>query len=84
MNKNRLKQVVLDQKQEIESIFNTHIVTREIEPEIKAALDDKLIKVIAGVRRCGKSFLAHKILQENTYGYINFDKALWGKTGRPE
>ncbi|MGM0368264.1 MAG: ATP-binding protein [Actinomycetota bacterium] len=73
MDKNRLKQVILDQKQEIKSIFNTHIVTREIEPEIKAALKDKLIKVIAGVRRCGKSFLAHKILQENTYGYINFD-----------
>jgi len=73
MNKNRLKQVILDQKQEIKSILNTHIVTREVEPEIKAALDDKLIKIIAGVRRCGKSFLAHRILQENIYGYINFD-----------
>lgn len=73
MEKQALKQILLDQKQEIDNIFNTEVVEREIEPKIEAALDDKLIKVISGVRRCGKSFLAHKILKSKNYGYVNFD-----------
>ncbi|MBM3707159.1 MAG: ATP-binding protein [Actinobacteria bacterium] len=73
MEKKTVKQILLDQRQEINNIFNTQIVEREIESRIKIALDDKLIKVISGVRRCGKSFLAHKILKDKNYGYINFD-----------
>ena len=73
MEKQVLKQILLDQKQEIDNIFDTEVIEREIEPKIEAALDDKLIKVISGVRRCGKSFLAHKILKSKDYGYINFD-----------
>jgi len=73
MEKQAVKQILLDQRQEISNIFNTQIVEREIESKIKSALDDKLIKVISGVRRCGKSFLAHKVLKDKSYGYINFD-----------
>lgn len=73
MEKQAVKQILLDQRHEINNILNTQIVEREIESKIKAALDDKLIKVISGVRRCGKSFLAHKVLKDKNYGYINFD-----------
>jgi len=73
MEKQAVKQILLDQRQEINNIFKTQIVEREIESKIKSALDDKLIKVISGVRRCGKSFLAHKVLKDKNYGYINFD-----------
>ena len=73
MEKQNLKQILLDQKQEINNIFNTHIIEREIESKVEATLDDNLIKVISGVRRCGKSFLAHKLLKAKNYGYINFD-----------
>ena len=73
MEKQAVKQILLDQRQEINNIFKTQIVEREIESKIKSTLDDKLIKVISGVRRCGKSFLAHKVLKDKNYGYINFD-----------
>ncbi|MBN2072823.1 MAG: AAA family ATPase, partial [Actinobacteria bacterium] len=83
MERQSVKQILLDQRQEISNILDTQIVERGIESKIKAALDDKLIKVISGVRRCGKSFLAHKILKDKNYGYINFDdERLFGiKTG---
>ena len=44
-----------------------------METELKAGLNDKLIKIISGGRRCGKSVLAHRILQGQQYGYVNFD-----------
>jgi predicted AAA+ superfamily ATPase len=44
-----------------------------VEPELRAALADTLVKVISGVRRCGKSALAHRVLRELPYGYVNFD-----------
>jgi len=73
MEKQTIKQIVLDQREEIKEIFKTKIIEREIEEKVRDSLKDNLIKVIIGIRRCGKSVLSHQILKEKNYGYINFD-----------
>jgi len=73
MEKRIIKQILLEQKKEIKEIFKEKIIPREQEVEIKKALKTNLIKVIMGIRRSGKSVLAHCLLKEKNYGYINFD-----------
>ncbi|MDO8805710.1 MAG: ATP-binding protein [Elusimicrobiota bacterium] len=37
------------------------------------AMKSGLVKVISGMRRCGKSTLAHSLMRGRRYGYMNFD-----------
>lgn len=74
MERQYIKQILLDQKTEIENIFKEKIIVkREIEDYARQALKSPLIKIIAGARRSGKSFLAHQMLSEKKFGYVNFD-----------
>lgn len=73
MNKEQIKQILLEQKEEIRKLNKVEAIEREIETEARKSLRNKLIKVIIGMRRSGKSFLAHKILKGNDYGYVDFD-----------
>lgn len=73
IDKNKVKEILIDQRDEADGIIRASSVPRDLEPEIKAGLNDNLVKVISGVRRCGKSVLAHRVLQGRQYGYVNFD-----------
>lgn len=73
MNKTKAKEIILEQKQEAEIILKSSTIEREVEQKAQKTIKDNLIKVIIGVRRSGKSILAHRLLQNQTYGYINFD-----------
>ncbi|MCG2725162.1 MAG: ATP-binding protein [Elusimicrobia bacterium] len=73
MDKNLIKQVLLEQKEEIAQFTNARLIDREIYIALKNMAKIKLIKVIMGIRRCGKSTLAHQFLKGENYGYINFD-----------
>ena len=74
MNKSILKKIILEQKNEInEEQQQCRLIERKIENELKKSLSDNLIKVIIGVRRSGKSVLAHHVLKDKKYGYVNFD-----------
>ncbi|MCX6383555.1 MAG: ATP-binding protein, partial [Actinobacteria bacterium] len=73
MEKQAMKQILLDQREEIKKIFNIKIIEREIEEKVRESLKDNLIKVVIGVRRCGKSVLSHHLLKDKNYAYINFD-----------
>lgn len=73
MRKNLIKEILLEQKEEIKLIFKDKIIERDINPVTKGLLDSELIKVIMGIRRCGKSVLSHQLLRNKKYGYINFD-----------
>ncbi|MFZ2655058.1 MAG: ATP-binding protein [Victivallales bacterium] len=73
IDKNKIKEILVDQRDEANAIIRNCDVSRDLEPEIKEGLEDNLVKVISGVRRCGKSVLAHRILQGKQYGYVNFD-----------
>ncbi|HAS84354.1 MAG TPA: hypothetical protein DCS43_17195 [Verrucomicrobia bacterium] len=73
ITKDVLKKVLLDQREEAELLLQRCTVERDVEAGLRASLDDKLIKVIMGVRRSGKSVLAHRILKNKSYAAINFD-----------
>lgn len=73
MNKLHIKQVLLEQADEIHRLLKVKAIRREKEAEIAQSLPGEIIKVIIGVRRSGKSFLAHQILKGKEYGYVNFD-----------
>lgn len=73
MEKHLIKQILLEQREEIVKIFKEKIITREVEKEASKLFESDLIKVIMGVRRCGKSVLAHQLSKDKSYGYINFD-----------
>ena len=74
MNRESIKRALIDQKEEINRIFKEEtIIEREKLGEFIPSLNDKLIKVITGVRRSGKSVFSHLSLRNKNYGYINFD-----------
>jgi uncharacterized protein len=74
MTKDRLKEIMLDQK----DVFNSrkHLIQRDIEME--KYISTKQVVIISGIRRCGKSSLMFLIkekmnLKEPEYCYFNFD-----------
>jgi len=73
IDKGLIRQVLLDQREEGESLLKRCGVTRECEAALTQGLTDNLIKIVTGVRRCGKSVLAHRVLRGSSYGYVNFD-----------
>ena len=74
MERRSLKQILVDQKEETERIFDRErIIERERQDRFKPLLRDKLIKVITGVRRSGKSIFSHLSLRGENYAYVNFD-----------
>lgn len=62
--------IIRDQKREIEQQF---IREKIIQREIIIKPEQGLANLITGIRRCGKSTLAHLLLKSSNYGYINFD-----------
>lgn len=73
MEKHIIKQILLEQKEEIAQIFKTRIIPREVMPEAKRIFKTDLIKAVMGIRRCGKSTMSHQLLKDENYGYIDFD-----------
>ena len=73
MNKTNIKQIVFEQKGEIGEILHGRMIQRTIQPRFVEMFSTDLIKVVMGVRRCGKSILALQSLAGKSYGYVNFD-----------
>lgn len=74
MEKNKLKKVIIDQREEIESLSSRiKIIERSCFEEYKRYIESTQIKVITGVRRCGKSILSYQLLKDKQFAYINFD-----------
>ncbi len=74
MDRRFVKQALIDQRAEIDKILaEENIIERENLDEFTSILNDKLIKVITGVRRCGKSVFSHLSLKTKNYAYTNFD-----------
>ena len=70
-----IRRILADQKRELEEKLKTEkIVKREFEEKAKEFIDSKLIKVITGIRRCGKSFFTALLLKDLNFAYINFDE----------
>jgi len=73
MNEQIIKRVLADQVEELKIRKNIKLVERDVFSYAKKFLDEKIIKVITGVRRCGKSTFCHQLLEGQNYGYLNFD-----------
>jgi len=73
MDKEILKRVVVEQRETIERKFREEdIIEREIQKEIDIE-KTKQVLAVTGARRSGKSILAHLLLRNKDYAYINFD-----------
>jgi len=66
----QLRKIIIDQKEETLPIY---IIERECFKEYSKQLTSSQVKVITGVRRCGKSVLARQLLEGKKFAYINFD-----------
>ncbi|OGY55466.1 MAG: hypothetical protein A2912_01540 [Candidatus Buchananbacteria bacterium RIFCSPLOWO2_01_FULL_40_23b] len=65
-------QTLKDQRQELDrGLQGLSLVVRNEEKKLQRS--SRLIQVVAGVRRCGKSVLIYQALQGKKYGYVNFD-----------
>ena len=72
-----IKQVLIDQKKELEEVVRKKkIVKREALDKFKDYANSSLIKVITGIRRCGKSFLTYLLLENEKFAYANFDEKI--------
>jgi len=68
-----LKLIIHEQKDDVESRFRKeNIIERDIE-KLFDLNKTKQVLTITGIRRCGKSTLAHLFLKKYKYAYINFD-----------
>jgi predicted AAA+ superfamily ATPase len=68
-----VKQVMIDQGQRVKEILDSpKIIDRDVE-KIEKYISFPNVIAIIGVRRCGKSTLAIRILNGNMFGYLNFD-----------
>ena len=68
-----IRESILRQKREVEEALGSRYVRRDAERKIEKWIDKDIIKVVAGVRRAGKSFFSLHALKEEKFGYVNFD-----------
>lgn len=76
-----LKKVILRQKQEREQLLFDTFITRTKSKFAQKWLNSKLIKVILGPRRAGKSVFAFMLLKNQSFMYFNFDDELLEQSG---
>lgn len=74
MNFHQLKQILIDQQEEAKELLNAPtLIQREQLDSVVSSIDSKLITVIVGIRRCGKSTLALQAHKDRSFFYFNFD-----------
>ncbi len=64
---------LLRQKREVENILAERFVERDLLRKMKRWLNSDIIKIVSGVRRSGKSFLAIHSVKNVPFAYVNFD-----------
>jgi predicted AAA+ superfamily ATPase len=65
-----IQQAIIDLKEEIGNYAKGSFTKRKAPDDF---ITSKLVKIISGVRRSGKSTLVHLSLKEKAYAYVNFD-----------
>ncbi len=76
-----LDDIVLKQKLEKEQLLRLRYVARTKESFGKKWLDSRLIKVVLGPRRAGKSVFSLMLLKERPFMYFNFDDEVLAAAG---
>lgn len=71
---NIIKRVLIDQKESLElELKNKRLIDRRVLPLYGKFMPSKIVKIISGPRRCGKSVLCLELLRNAEFAYINFD-----------
>src|SRR3989338_897338 len=74
MERETIKKIIIDQKTELESITKRiSLIERSFAKKYSQYMNSSQIKVIIGIRRCGKSVLSYQLLNNKDFAYINFD-----------
>jgi predicted AAA+ superfamily ATPase len=68
-----LRQVVIEQQEEVVHFLSLDLIERDKIKDILDVIDSNWIKIVMGIRRCGKSIMCHQALKDREYGYLNFD-----------
>lgn len=76
--------IVYNQKREIETLLGKEYILRENLPVGTRVLSQKLIKVILGPRRAGKSIFCLEMLRGKEFAYVNFEDEELVKAGHQE
>lgn len=77
MDKNTLKQSILRQKEERDTLLLQSYIPRSRDDFGARVLSSPLIKVILGPRRAGKSAYAMNLLRDMSFMYFNFDDEIF-------
>jgi hypothetical protein len=75
-----INSIIARQSEELRHIYNQNLLQRELDIDV----DKRIIKVITGVRRSGKSVLAFLLLKDRKFGYVNFDDRLLCEIKNPD
>lgn len=67
------KDILQNQRELLNTQLKKNFINRDIKDYAQKQLNHKLIKVITGARRVGKSTLALEMLKNKKFGFINFD-----------
>ena len=70
------KTVVLQQKEELDTLLRCEYVERAVVGKSEDLLASSLIKLITGPRRAGKSVFSLQLLRLKKFAYLNFDDSL--------
>ena len=73
-----LKRRLVEQREETRVLLAKPLRDRELLAEFRKALSNRLIKVIIGPRRCGKTILSLMGLKGREFHYLNFDDEILG------
>lgn len=71
LNKDEAYQVLVAQKEELSHLES--LVERQAASKLRSHLNSRLVKVVQGIRRCGKSSLCLQVLRPSETAYANFD-----------
>jgi len=68
-----MKTIVLNQRKERDELLSRTYLNRRIHVDVNELLKSRLIKLITGPRRVGKSTQALLMLRNKNFAYLNFD-----------
>ena len=68
-----MKTIILNQRKERDELMSRPYLKRRISQDIDLLLNSRLIKLITGPRRVGKSTQALLMLRDKNFAYLNFD-----------
>jgi predicted AAA+ superfamily ATPase len=79
MNAAQVRQILFDQKEELDHLLSLDFIDRDEQSMI--SFDSSLAQVVMGVRRAGKSILCINALKKSqkSFAYVNFDDEILAK-----